>query len=80
LHVLIVIGRIIRGLKIRRPPRKGWNSKNTVDFAGNIPHIRKLSKKIGRLGVRLLLNALRVGWNYSLPSFFEAGADSELGQ
>jgi hypothetical protein len=40
-----VIGRIIRGLRIRRPPHKGWNSKNTADFAGNIPLIRKLSKE-----------------------------------
>jgi len=40
-----VIGRIIRGLRIRRPPHKGWNSKNTVDFAGNIPPIKKPSKK-----------------------------------
>jgi hypothetical protein len=42
-----VIGRIIRGLRIRRPPHKGWNSKNTADFAGNIPRIRKPSKKMG---------------------------------
>ena len=40
-----MIGRIIRGLRIRRPPRKGWNSKNTADFAGNIPLIRKPSKE-----------------------------------
>jgi len=40
-----VIGKIIRGLRIRRPPHKGWNSKNTVDFAGSIPLIRKLSKE-----------------------------------
>jgi len=40
-----VIGRIIRGLRIRRPPHKGWNSKNTADFAGSIPLIRKLSKE-----------------------------------
>jgi hypothetical protein len=43
--VLIVIGRIIRGLKIRRSPRKGWNSRNTADFAENIPPIRKPSKE-----------------------------------
>ena len=40
-----MIGRIIRGLKIRRPPRKGWNSRNTVNFAGNIPPIRKPNKE-----------------------------------
>ena len=45
LHVLIVIGRIIRGLKIRRPPHRGWNSRNIADFAGNIPRIRKPSKE-----------------------------------
>jgi hypothetical protein len=63
-----VIGRIILGLRIRRPPHKGWNSKNTADFAGNILPIRKPSKKIGRLGVRILLNALMVGWSYFSPS------------
>jgi hypothetical protein len=56
-----VTGRIIRGLKIRRPPRKGWSLKNTAGFAGNILPIRKPSKKIGWLGARLLLNILMVG-------------------
>jgi hypothetical protein len=40
-----VIGRIIRGLKTKRPPRKGWNSRNTAGFAGSIPLIRKPSKE-----------------------------------
>jgi hypothetical protein len=74
-----VIGRIIRGLRIRRPRQKGWNSKNTADFAGNIPPIRKPSKEnwVVRSGVFVECSDSWVGL---LLSFFETGADSELGQ
>ena len=74
-----MIGRIIRGLRIRRPPHKGWNSKNTVDFAGNIPLIRKLSR--GNWAVRSeVFVKCSDGWVELLLSLFEAGVDSELGQ
>ena len=73
-----MIGRIIRGLKIRRPPHRGWNSRNIADFAGNIPPIRKPSKEnwAFRSGFVECLD----GWVELFLLFFEAGADSELGQ
>ena len=74
-----MIGRIIRGLRIRRPPRKGWNSKNTVDFAGNIPPIRKPSKENWAVRGEVIVECSG-GWVWLLLSFFETGADSELGQ
>ena len=39
-----MIGRTIRGPRIRRPPQTGWNSKNIVDFAESILPIRKRNK------------------------------------
>jgi hypothetical protein len=75
-----VIERIIRGLKIRRPPRKGWNSRNTADFAGNIPLIRKPSKENWAFRGEVVVGCPN-GWLVGLfLPFFEAGADSELGQ
>jgi hypothetical protein len=74
-----VIGRIIRGLKIRRPPRKGWNSRNSVDFAGNIPPIRKPSKENWAVRSEVVIECPD-GWAELFLPFFEAGADSELGQ
>ena len=74
-----MIGRIIRGLRIRRPPRKGWNSKNTADFAGNIPLIRKLSKENWAVRGEVFVECSD-GWVELLLPFFETGADSELGQ
>jgi hypothetical protein len=79
LHVLIVIERIIRGLKIRRPPRKGWNSKNTVDFAGNIPLTKKPSRENWAVRSEVVVE-WSDGWMGLFLPFFEAGADSELGQ
>ena len=79
MHVPIVIGRIIRGLRIRRPPRKGWNSKNTADFAGNIPLIRKPSKENWAVRGEVFVGCSD-GWVELLLLFFETGADSELGQ
>jgi len=74
-----VIGRIIRGLRIRRPPHKGWNSKNTADFAGNIPPIRKPSKENWAVRSEVFVECSD-GWVGLLLSYFEADADSELGQ
>ena len=74
-----MIGRITRGLRIRRPPRKGWNSKNTADFAGNIPLIRKQSKENWAVRSEVFVECSD-GWVELLLSLFEAGADSELGQ
>jgi hypothetical protein len=74
-----VIGRIIRGLKIRRPPRKGWNSRNTADFAGNIPLIKKPSKKNWAVSGRVVIKCPD-SWVGLFLLFFEVGADSELGQ
>ena len=74
-----MIGRIIRGLRIRRPPHKGWNLKNTADFAGNIPPIRKPSKENWVVGSEDFV-ACSDGWVELLHPFFENGADSELGQ
>ena len=74
-----MIGRIIRGLRIRRPPRKGWNSINTVGFAGNIPLIRKLSKENWAVRSEIFIKCSD-GWVELLLSFFETGADSDLGQ
>jgi hypothetical protein len=74
-----VIGRIIRGLRIRRPPRKGWNSRNTADFAGNIPPIRKPSKENWAVRGEVFVKCSD-GWVKLLLSFFKTGADSELGQ
>jgi len=74
-----VIGRIIRGLRIRRPPHKGWNSKNTADFAGNIPLIRKPNKENWVVRGEFFVECSD-GWVGLLLSFFETGADSELGQ
>ena len=77
--MLIVIGRIIRELKIRRPPRKGWNSRNTADFAENIPPIRKPSKENWAVRSEDFVGCSG-GWVRLLLLFFENGADSELGQ
>ena len=74
-----MIGRIIRGLRIRRPPHKGWNSKNTADFAGNIPPIRKPSKENWVVRGEVFVECSDGGVELLLP-FFETGADSELGQ
>ena len=74
-----MIGRIIRGLRIRRPPHKGWNSKNTADFAGNIPPIRKPSKENWAVRSEVFVDCSD-GWVELLLPFFETGADSELGQ
>ena len=45
MHVLTVIGKIIRIRKIKIPPHKDWNLRSTVGFAGSIPPIRKQSKE-----------------------------------
>ncbi len=74
-----MIGRIIRGQKIRRPPRKGWNSRNTAGFAENIPPIRKPNKEIWAVRSEVVVECPGGRRSYSSPSF-EAGADSELGQ
>jgi hypothetical protein len=74
-----VIGRIIRGLRIRRPPHKGWNLKNTADFAGNIPPIRKPSKENWAVRSEDFVECSD-DWVELLLPFFENGADSELGQ
>ena len=74
-----MIGRIIRGLRIRRPPHKGWNSRNTVDFAENIPLIRKPSKENWAVRGGIFVGCSD-GWVELILLFFEAGADSELGQ
>ena len=59
MHVLTVIGKIIRIRKIKRPPRKGWNLRSIVSFAGTTPLIRKLSKKKsgGRFQLRIQCRA-----------------------
>ena len=59
MHVLTVIGKIIRTRKIIRPPRKGWNLRSTVSFAGSTPLIRKQSKKKsgGRFKLRIQCRA-----------------------
>ena len=41
----IVIEKIIRILKIKRPPLKDWNSRSIVNFAENTPLIRKQNKE-----------------------------------
>jgi hypothetical protein len=74
-----VIERIIRELRIRRPPHKGWNLKNTVDFAENILLIRKLSKENWVFRSEDFVECSD-SWVELLLPFFEAGADSELGQ
>ena len=45
MHVLTVIEKTIRIRKIKRPPRKGWNLRSTVSFAGSTPPIRKQSRE-----------------------------------
>ena len=40
-----MIGKIIRIRKIKRPPRKGWNLRSIVSFAGSTPPIRKQNKE-----------------------------------
>jgi hypothetical protein len=74
-----VIGRIIRGLRIRRPPHKGWNSRNTADFAGSIPPIRKPSKENWVFRSEVVIERPN-GWVDLFLFSFEVGADSELGQ
>ena len=41
----IVIEKIIRILKIKRPPLKDWNSRSIVNFVENTPLIRKQNKE-----------------------------------
>lgn len=74
-----MIGRIIRGLRIRRPPHKGWNLKNTADFAGNIPLTRKPSEENWAVRGEIFVDCSD-GWVELLLLLFETGADSELGQ
>ena len=45
MHVLTVIGKIILIRKIKRPPRKGWNLRNTVGFVESTLPIRKQNKE-----------------------------------
>ena len=76
-HVLTVIEKTIRIRKIKRPPRKGWNLKNTVGFAENTLPIRKQNKEKseGRESGADVWH--RTGMFIPLPM---AGADSVIGQ
>ena len=76
LHVLIVIEKTIRIRKIKRPARKGWNLRNTVDFVESTLPIRKQNKKSeGRESGADVWH--RAGIFIPLPV---AGGDSVIGQ
>ncbi len=76
-HVLTVIEKTIRIQKTKRPPRKGWNLKNTVGFAESTLPIRKQNKEKSE-GRGSGANAwYRAGIFIPLPT---AGADSVIGQ
>ena len=76
-HVLTVIEKTIRIRKIKRPPRKGWNLRNTVDFVESILPIRKQNKEKSE-GRESGVNVWhRAGIFIPLPT---AGGDSVIGQ
>ena len=76
-HVLTVIEKTIRIRKIKRPLRKGWSLRNTVDFVESTLPIRKQNKEKseGRESGADVWH--RTGMFIPLPM---AGADSVIGQ
>ena len=77
MHVLTVIEKTIRIRKIKRPPRKGWSLKNTVDFVESTLPIRKQNKEKSEGWESGVDVWHRAGIFIPLPM---AGADSIIGQ